>query len=652
MKIDSLKYKAAKDYLEKNPLLKKLLASAVKEMISKKKNIFTEEQALNDYALLQKNKILISNNKTTYFISLESSLASAGLLDYAQYLLDESFPDTPYDAIVLIDNFFLEIRKPKINNHWYPMKFKRDFEKFILLEFEEYFLENFDELLRIYNEEHEPKSSGHKLASDLDKAIPYFDLTPAQFITLANNLHKRKKFQHKAFDIIREVSLISHEKVNGIFEIVIKEEESPFLPTIIIGLSHFNFEKSFGESLKLLDSPSTELQGISCLCRLNFNNKNELLRAFQVIRDHKSEDLDFLRESAFANKNFIVNDLATDEIKVKGIENIGKLIEHEDKEVVGQAVYWLSSIHGLEDEKMRYLTILINRGIQVDFWNYFKNFESPSYLFEFVKEVYVNLGLKASIRPFEHAFNAFYREKSKEFEIGLAELLSNDYGIIRKAGVDLLIAKHIGTYAVNLMSLNEKRQLIVIDTLLEVPSQIKKTLPIVLQLKDSKFQEVRKFLLIKCIQLIFAYEKLIIEILTIHLKEESETDLIFLNKIKEVWEEHEKNLTKKRSLVELNPFINQRQLVNLYYRSEQEYQIEMKEEALKNSSIMKFGLGRNVPVIRGCAFKMEGNNDRINKMGKIENEVYIDKRYFINPAAYEFTYQNHILTKNYINEEE
>jgi len=647
-----LKYKEAKEYLEKNPELEESLTSAINESIPNKENRFTQEQSLNEYKLLFDKKILISNGDNDYRISFESSLACAALLDYTINLLGKPLPNSPYEAIGFVNDFLEEIRKPRTNYHWYDIvDFGRNFKNFILLEYEQFFLENFDEVLNIYDDNHKFDSPKDNLKFDLDKVIPKYKFTSEQFVILANNLLGKEQERQKGLDIIRAVSSQSHKRANELFEIVKSQNgESLLLSNIIMELSHFDFEKAFDESLKLLHSHNTEVNGIGCLCRLKFSDENQLSKAYQVIKNHESESIAYQRQLPVTYSIFITNDYSTDEIKAGGIDKYRNLIEHEDNVVMNQVVYWLCFIKGFEKEKMEFLYRLLDRGFQINFSEYFGNFSSPSYIFDFVKNIYANFELEANIAPFQRVFDFFYNTHPDEFEKGLSELLSNDFGVIRKAGVDLLAAKHYGTYNVNLLNLSRKCQLIVIDTLLSIPFQIEKTLPIVLQLRNSEFPEVKDALLIHCTQLVFAYEEHIIEVLSEHLNENVDTDAKLLSHVKKIWVDHEKVIKQKQDLLELTPRINQRQLTETYIRSEREHQAELMEQVRKNNSGI-MALARNIKILRGCAFKMEANN-MITKLGKMEKTTHMDKMYYINPSAYEFAFKNHVLNKNYTNDDE
>ena len=648
-----LKYSDSKKILEESENLQRILKTKIETAFSTKLNKFPKEAKMGKLELLINENILVTNdNINYYYFDFEDSLSCTILLDYAIQILERTFPESPYEAADFIQDFLSEICKPKINHHWYTMEVGRNFRNFVFLEYEEFFISNYEELKDILFNDHPHRSNKDYLKIYLDQALPSFNFTSNQFFEIAYLYQKDKHSQGKSFDLLDEVSSKSLKIANELLELAKieynKSGETYFLRPVIISLSKYDIDKAIEESLKLLKDPTTEIIGLNCIGWLNYLTEEQILNCFESIRTHQPKNEEYYSGLPRMYRNLIENNLSTASTKEKIIDEFWHLLDtNSSDEVLNQIRYWIESISGFEEEKMKFLFAFLDRGVSIDFWHFFQKFNSPSYLFEFIKSFYASVGLRANINQFKNALDTFQRKNPEEFKKELANLLSSDYGILRKAGVDILTSRHWGVHDADLLSLDKIRQSIVIDTLLSIPFQIDKILPFIIQLKDSPFPEIRELLINHIVQLVFSYEELIIDLLNPILKSDDTNDVEILEKVNDTWSNYKEILDKKRRLLELNPFVNQRHLTESYYRKEQEYKVEQMEQAHKDTSLLKMGIARNIPVIRGSAFKMEGENQSINKLGKVETIMHIDKRYYINPSAYELNFQNHILNKNY-----
>ncbi|WP_052591915.1 hypothetical protein [Aureispira sp. CCB-QB1] len=649
MDIPLIEYEEAKEDLKKQKDLGDLISNALKLGINQKKFTFSKTQVESKYKKLIDSKLLQFNDRANHYtFDFESPLIYIKSIEYANNLLKRNPSNNPYDAITFANEFLDEIKKPRTNYNWFTTTFSRNIRFYMLLECENYFINNFDELKNLLTKEQEHRSSAFDVKLYIDDVVPYYNLTTEQFWELSNSISlTNDKDRYIANNIITTVAGRSQERAKEFLKIIKKgSNDSEYKVPVIIKLSKFDYNTALQESLKLLNNRQSESLGLQCICRLYYPSTKELLYVYNLIKDHTSQEIEYIVELPMAYSNFMEHDFTTRELRDNVINEFKTLIIHDDTRVVNAAIYWISSITEYEEERIDFLFQLVQRDIPVDFRMYFRKFSDPSYLFRFVQGYYLALKLSANIKLFKPAFDSLESKHPQKFYKNLTELISNDIGLIRKAGLDLITSKTSGAYNLDLLILDEKRQVIVIDALLSVPFQIEKTLPIVLQLRNSQFQIVRDFLYQNLKQLIFAYQGVIIELLESSLDKTVPSDLDLLSKIQRVWTKYKKILKTKKGLLELNPFINQKRYAEMYYREEREFNTEKTEEARKNSTMIQMGLVNEISVIRGCAFKSEGSN-RITKLTTIEQITYRDKRYFINPSVYEATYRTQILFKNY-----
>lgn len=648
--VTRLNFQEALEILNKNTTLKAGLEHLIHGVFSKKDVKIDVDLAKSEYKELIDRQILTTNDKITYYyFSFNDSLSCAVLLEYAINLLGRPFPDNPYDGAKFIKDFFVEICKPKVNCHWYTSGVGRNFRNFAFLEYEEYFNEHFQKLKDIFKNDHPQNSNEDYLKTYLCYTILKYNFTISQIFELAILFYKDKQNKGQEIDLLEKVASKSFELAEGLLHLSkVKYYESGnssfFLP-ILCGLSKFDIEQAILESIELLNNSETEVVGLNCLGWLNYKTEKQIVQSYEIIKLHitKNEDYHVLLPRMY--RNFIENSMSSFSLKQTILAEFLSLLDHSSEKVLYEVRFWLESISGFEEEKMKFLVAFLNKGLKIDFGHFFQKFDSPLYLFNFVKLYYVNLGLGANIGQFKTAFDEVQIKDPEKFEEGLKELLSNQYSIIRKAGVDILISKHFGVHDINLLDLSEQRQAIVMDTLLAIPIEIEKVLPFALQLKDSSYPKIREGLKLNCIQLIYSFEELIPEILNSSLDIKKQNDKEILELVVEAWNAYEKILDQKRKMLELSPFINQYKLTEMFYRQEREHNQEQMQEAQKDS--LWGGFAKHVPVLRGSAFKLEGKDQGINRLGKIETKIALDKRYFLNPSFYEVAFKKHILWKNY-----
>jgi hypothetical protein len=123
-----------------------------------------------------------------------------------------------------------------------------------------------------------------------------------------------------------------------------------------------------------------------------------------------------------------------------------------------------------------------------------------------------------------------------------------------------------------------------------------------------------------------------------------ESDQQLMLKMNEGYSEYQKENELRNSLKEFNPFQNELESLELFFRLESEKQAEMIERASSKSIFTQ--IARTISVIRGSAYKVESNPE-ITKMETISTTMLVDQRYDIDPDYYEWVYQNGVYGKNY-----
>lgn len=130
----------------------------------------------------------------------------------------------------------------------------------------------------------------------------------------------------------------------------------------------------------------------------------------------------------------------------------------------------------------------------------------------------------------------------------------------------LLLDRKIGALPIDLLKLDTKQeQAKAIEAITLFPHTFDKLLPIVLPLRRSPYPEVVKFLNIKLSELIYdAYHRSLLDDIE-NLLDESKEDKAFVRPLRDAHKNYESIVSKKESINDLNPYENERDLMDLYY---------------------------------------------------------------------------------------
>lgn len=264
-----MKYNEALIYLDENSKLKDKISQGFRIFIKNKNYSFSIEQSNDIIEPLKENSIVVTNDDTTYTFNMKSPLACAVFLEYGSSLVGQDLPEHPLKGAGFIQNLSDEICKPQINNKWYGSEFGQGFRDFVLFEYEDFFVENIDYVIRILTTYNQANPNERYLHIYLSSIISKCCYSAQQLSTIAKQL-SLSEFTSKANEIIYNSFAYSEKRTLTLLKIAkTKNGKHLSLPSIIIGVSHYDFLKAFTEAEILLNSPSREIEGLSCLSRLS-----------------------------------------------------------------------------------------------------------------------------------------------------------------------------------------------------------------------------------------------------------------------------------------------------------------------------------------------------------------------------------------------
>ncbi|MEL1254431.1 hypothetical protein AAEO57_11635 [Flavobacterium sp. DGU38] len=300
--------------------------------------------------------------------------------------------------------------------------------------------------------------------------------------------------------------------------------------------------------------------------------------------------------------------------------------------------YFHSITYGFEkfeDLKYELLHGYLNRTQNIKaISSFFYNFKEPKYLFHLIGVIYSNGWYRNSISLFEEPLSHFWstsRDKTEEFILSLISTKQRT-GLLP---IEMIMSGREKPMQINLLKLNtEEEQVLAIAMICNFPHSFDKLLPILIKLKDSKFHKVIENLQMQLSILVYeCYNETLIEWLE-NLIPKSRKKTAFLKPIKQSLELYKEIKELKYKNNDLNPYYNEKSLMDLYYNLENENRAKMMESVRNNPSGLS-SLFKSTSIIRGNSWKFE-HEENVMPLGKVESQMYIDTRVYKNPELYEY----------------
>lgn len=288
-----------------------------------------------------------------------------------------------------------------------------------------------------------------------------------------------------------------------------------------------------------------------------------------------------------------------------------------------------------EDLKYELLHGYLNRTQNIKtISSFFYNFKEPKYLFHLIGVIYNNGWHRNSISLFEQPLSHFWstsRDKTEEFILSLISTKQKT-GLLP---IEIIMSGRDNPMQIDLLKLKtEEDQILAITMICKFPHSFDKLLPILIQLKDSKFPKVIENLQMQLSVLVYeCYNETLIEWLE-NLIPKSRKKTAFLKPIKQSLELYKEIKELKYKNNDLNPYYNEKSLMDLYYSLENENRAKMMESVRNNPSGIS-SLFKSTSIIRGNSWKFE-HEENVMPLGKVESQMYIDTRVYKNPELYEY----------------
>ncbi|HUC80955.1 MAG TPA: hypothetical protein VMR70_08570 [Flavisolibacter sp.] len=626
------------------------LERLIEASLASKRTSFGQAEFPDEYDFLKDTGYLQVGSAQSFSLDYERLEVCQVLLDVAEKRLKLKLPTDVIGGLEFADRFALAIREPQPRQFWYE-NLERDFERYVLIYLNH--IHHVDITAFLYSITEELEESHVALRSfgmRYRDAFPFLlDNTETSFRVI-QHLHSSEQTRSDALEALsptgrknpdKAKELLAYAKANNAVAM------QGVLPNLIIGLFETNPDLYLQEAFTLFDASAAE--GIHALAWINYSEEKHIREAFEFVTAQPTKEMEYLRGVPTFITRLIKNEHTPADLKAAGFNLLNDYLDIDDDDLKNNLVWRVSMIDGHDEEKFALLPKVLAWGRPQVLNNYFNHFASPTYLFTLIRDSYTTYGLNTNFDLFKTALHSQFHTDAALFETELLNLLTHNLAIVRFAGFQVLTSGYGGIYQVDLLKLNEIKQLRIIDTLLQLPTHIEDLFPLILQLRKSAFTAVTQKLNQALVELIWAYDRGLMELADQHLDRSAYEDKNLLETLSAAFAEYEMEKALKKKVKEFSPFENELELMEQFYRLEQEKNAEMMEKASERSFFSQ--IGKNISVIRGSGFNSELNKN-IAMMGKMEFSRMMDQRYSINPEGYEWNFKLTVLGKNYSTDDE
>lgn len=405
-----------------------------------------------------------------------------------------------------------------------------------------------------------------------------------------------------------------------------------FISDLLIGAYNSRNLSNIDEIIDLKEKNLIEC--LFVLGRLDFNNELDVEKAFALIENVELENVEIARNQSYLFRNIVENEFTTDVIRQKSFKLYVNFIENGTdniRECVFQDIHF---IENHEDEKYKLLHHYLSKGGNFGvIKNFFYNINNPRYVFDLMMRLFnTNPNFRFSIDLFEDGIIHAWNTNTLQTEEQILNLFKQHpaFGIL---ALKVILCSHFNILFVDLSKLEKSDyQINAINNVCKYPHSFDSILPLILPLRNSKFKEVREHLQNLLAEKVFLSYHDIIHNQIKDAVGTSKKDKEFLLPITKALNDYHTLKKLKESINDLNPYENERNLMDLYYRLEHEEQAKAMKRVDKGKGTFLESIKSNI-IVRGNSFRFDEGEP--TPLAKIESIMLIDGISYLNPDLYE-----------------
>lgn len=391
-------------------------------------------------------------------------------------------------------------------------------------------------------------------------------------------------------------------------------------------------QQIFANALSILRKSNDELAGLVLEVIHNFNLSDPTVTKYvpsiyyTIIQ--RNNGADELKAKAFTALTSIwtiskeVKPIILSQLQyIEGFESERRafLIEAFKDEDVN--VSWLSNMHGLHE------------------------ITTPDFIFDLISVIANRVGLQFDVKILEYALSELVRKDDGNFSNSLIRLLIHDNGFVRFAGSRIYTHLTFGRgefrFSYDILSLKEAEQIKLIIAVLTEMNPPQDTLANILKFLDSPYEKVVNFLIRKLEIMVESFFDSVSKEMQVAIEHQVFKNTQAIEIVKAYHDQFVKYIDEKENLKELNPWLNEYNLVKYYSETVQLRNSRMVSEAMNKNSFLSH-VATNVNLTKGGGWKLEGR-DSVQQLGHFSSSAPFPRVYFIAPE-----YLDRVMANKYL----
>lgn len=406
-----------------------------------------------------------------------------------------------------------------------------------------------------------------------------------------------------------------------------------FASNIIIGLNDSGYEKVFTMTTELILKDGIE--GMKAACGISFNTSSEIEEVFSLIENIVVDTVLMANQKSLLLCRIIENDKTPKDTGEKCVHQILDLLKSENHDIANEVFHKIQyNLDNHEYEKYIMLHTYLNSTNNFPVLNdFFYSFKDSQYLFDLMIRNHEAHGFRATIERLEQTILHFWNEDPIKIEARILNLFRHPH--LSLLAVKIMLSGHGYPLPVDINKLDEGSQKSALESMCKYPHSIDKLVPTILKFRFSAYQSIQKHLQTLLQRLIFdTYHESLYKLIEDELDTSKEKK--FLTPLKKALTDYE-NMKKFKSIKDLDPMENERNLMDLYYRLEHENQAKIMNDGKDRGGLSS--MFKSTIIVRGKAWKLD-EKEEIVPLQLIQSSMMVDSKAYKNPIAYEQNLEN------------
>ncbi len=626
-----------KNELDADPVLYKNLRKLVLDCIAQRTNLFSISDSIILQKLLDVNAVLKFDDDS-YELKLDSQYLIPILFEISEELAEKVFPRSLPEVFDYIDSFEKNaLTDPKFNNWRGSREMIRSLEKYSSLYLNQIYGIGVKVLFEtLADQAYHEKDWYFDCQESFYGLLPYMNYEISELYDVLVSIRQMKDDSHYANEILYNLTSVNAIASKELYNLGLEKDL-----LVHNGLASYLIAYLYNRSEISLYEEAADLMrrnksaGLSAFSLIRFKNTSDLQNSFKLIKSSSFNEQEDLKNLTLYLFSIIASDQSDFQTATESFQMLHSLAEiHRGN--ISPYILMVSKIQkGFESERYSLLLDCLGKGADRKLISdYFIGFDDPKYFFNLYIYYVSKRGLNVELNLFERSINRFWQTSREKTEKNLLGLITHKNLLIRYSSVKLITLGH--NIIVDLLKIKEaEKQLLTISPLLTYPHSIESLLPIAIKLKDSEHQTVRSTLEASLNMLIIqAYGKGIYDLAEPFLDKKKDQKLI--KSLKNTLQEYIESIDAKNKINDLNPRLNESDLMKFYIKLDNEKNYEITKEATQADPMMAFYSTKNI---------VRGNSWKVGEMAPTPLSTYsinllIDKRMVLNPDLFEMNLNN------------